>query len=61
MMNIEYVETLSLREQFRLVEITHKTSDQEIKMAALKVLAKYLNPLVVLRADKADGKSVSSQ
>ena len=45
---MEYVETLSLREQFRLVEIAHETSDSDIKEAALAVLKKYLNPLVRL-------------
>lgn len=43
---IQYIEKLSLQEQFRLVEIAHETSDHEIKKAALTVLQKYLNPLV---------------
>lgn len=45
-MNIEYVEQLSLHEQFRLVEIAHESSDLAIKKAAMAVLRKYLNPLV---------------
>lgn len=45
-MNLQYVEKLSLHEQFRLVEIAHETSDHDIKKAALTVLQKYLNPLV---------------
>jgi hypothetical protein len=50
-MHIEYVERLSLREQFRLVEIAHESSDRDIKKAALAVLGKYLNPLVRLAPD----------
>jgi hypothetical protein len=46
-MNIQYVEKLSLHEQFRLVEIAHETSDSEIRKAALSVLQKYLNPFVM--------------
>lgn len=46
-MNIQYVEKLSLREQFRLVEIAHETGSSEIRTAALKVLEQYLNPLVI--------------
>ena len=46
MMDIQYVEKLSLHEQFRLVEIAHETSDFEVKRAAMAVLGKYLNPLV---------------
>lgn len=49
-MNIQYVEKLSLHEQFRLVEIAHETSDHEIRKAALLVLQKYLNPLVMVSA-----------
>jgi hypothetical protein len=45
-MNMQFVEQLSLHEQFRLVEIAHETSDRDIKKAALTVLQKYLNPLV---------------
>jgi hypothetical protein len=44
-MNIEFVETLSLHEQFRLIEIAHETGDFEIRKAALTVLKGYLNPL----------------
>ena len=46
-MNIEYVEQLSLHEQFRLVEIAHESSDLEINKAAMAVLRKYLNPIVM--------------
>lgn len=49
---IEYVEKLSLHEQFRLVEIAHKTSSTEIKSVALQVLRKYLNPLVMFVPNK---------
>lgn len=45
-MTFEYVEKLSLHEQFRLVEIAHETNSYEIREAAMKVLHKYLNPLV---------------
>ncbi len=45
-MTQEYVEQLSLHEQFRLVEIAHESSDLAIKKAAMAVLRKYLNPLV---------------
>lgn len=51
-MHLEYVERLSLHEQFRLVEIAHETKDPEIRTVALKVLYGYLNPLVQLVADK---------
>lgn len=44
--HFEIVEKLSLREQFRLVEIAHETKDDGIRKAALVVLQKYLNPLV---------------
>ena len=43
-MNIEYIERLTLHEQFRLVEIAHESSDLEIKKAALAILEQYLNP-----------------
>lgn len=49
--HIEFVEKLSLREQFRLVEIAHETKDCDIKKAALTVLQKYLNPLVMMVND----------
>lgn len=52
-MNIQYVENLSLHEQFRLVEIAHETSHYEIRQAALEVLQKYLNPLVMVAANPA--------
>lgn len=48
-MNIQYVEKLSLHEQFRLVEIAHETSDHEIRKAAMLVLENYLNPLVMMQ------------
>jgi hypothetical protein len=44
-MSIEYVERLSLREQFRLIEIAHESNDSEIRRAALAVLGKCVNPL----------------
>ena len=46
--NIQFVEKLSLHEQFKLVEIAHETKDSEIRKAALAVLQKYLNPLVTM-------------
>jgi hypothetical protein len=46
MQTIEIVEKLSLHEQFRLVEIAHETTNSDIRTAALRVLAKYLNPMV---------------
>lgn len=54
-MHIEIVEKLSLHEQFRLVEIAHETPHYEIRKAALEVLEKYLNPLVMVTS--ADGQS----
>lgn len=45
---IEFVESLGLREQFRLVEIAHETKEPEIRVAALSVLRSYLNPMVRL-------------
>lgn len=53
-MNFHYVEKLSLHEQFRLVEIAHETTSPEIRDAALKVLGKYLNPLVMMVHDEPD-------
>ena len=49
---LEYVEKLTLHEQFRLVEIAHESTDYEIKKAALSVLQKYLNPIVTFIPDK---------
>ncbi len=45
--HLEYVDTLSLREQFRLVEIAHESSDRAIREAALAILHKYLHPLMM--------------
>jgi hypothetical protein len=56
----EYVETLSLHEQFRLVEIAHETLDSDIRKAALKVLGKYLNPLVYF-VPPNDAEKLSTQ
>jgi hypothetical protein len=53
-MNIQYVEKLSLQEQFRLVEIAHETGDHEIRKAALSILQTYLNPLVMV-SDSPNG------
>jgi hypothetical protein len=53
-MNIQYIERLSLHEQFRLVEIAHETSNSEIRGAALAVLRHYLNPLVVLAEQETE-------
>lgn len=55
MERLEFVESLSLHEQFRLVEIAHETSDHDIKKAALTVLQKYLNPLIRMVADEHRG------
>jgi hypothetical protein len=52
--HLEYVERLSLHEQFRLVEIAHETRDLEIKQAAMRVLHKCLNPLVTVRQPSKD-------
>lgn len=53
-MPIEWVETpLSIREQFRLVEIAHETSSLALKEAALKVLHRSLSALMLAGADKA--------
>jgi hypothetical protein len=46
--HIEYVQRLSLHEQFRLIEIAAETRSEELRTAALKVLRSYLNPLVTL-------------
>lgn len=54
--HFEIVEKLSLREQFRLVEIAHETNDSDIKKAALSVLKKYLNPLIMM----VDAQTVDS-
>jgi hypothetical protein len=56
---IEIEETLSLHEQFKLIEIAYETCDGEIRRAALKVLGKYLNPtMVVLPGVNQDGEAV---
>lgn len=41
------VERLDLETQARLVEIAHETTSHEIRVAALRVLDQYLNPLMV--------------
>lgn len=42
---INYVETLSLQQQFRLIEIAFETRDSAIRKHALAVLQNYLTPL----------------
>lgn len=47
-MNLQYVEKLSLREQFQLIKIAHETSDRELKHLAISTLQRYLNPPVFI-------------
>ena len=42
--HIQYSDTLSLKQQFRLVEIAHETTDSTIRKLALQVLQQYLVP-----------------
>jgi hypothetical protein len=40
---------LTPHELFRLVEIAHDTKDYEIRKAALRLLDRHLNPLLIVR------------
>jgi len=51
-MHIEVVEKLSLREQFRLIEIAHETKDYQLRVAAMTVLTRYLNPMCIMMAQE---------
>jgi AAA+ superfamily predicted ATPase len=48
--HIQYIETLSIHEQFRLVEIAHETTDHEIRNLAVQVLQRYLNSMLITMA-----------
>lgn len=55
-MNLQLVETLSLHEQMRLIEIAHETSSHEVREFALGILRSYLSPpsMIVPEALKND-------
>ncbi len=54
---IQYIETLSLKEQFRLVEIAHETTDHEIRNLAVLLLQRYLTSPILMMARKAADQS----
>jgi hypothetical protein len=67
--HIEYIETLSLKEQFRLVEIAHETTNTDIRRHAIQLLQRYLNSVLITMAQctptpapsKADYEALSKQ
>lgn len=52
---MQFVERLTLHEQFRLVEIAHETSSAETRAAALRVLMQVHPPRQMLVTD-TDGR-----
>lgn len=55
--HIEYIETLSLKEQFRLVEIAHETTNADIRALAIQVLQRYLNSVLIQMAQCKPNRS----